>query len=146
MVDTEILGHHIPRGTNVFLMGNGPSILSPAFPIDESLRSASARGAKDRVGTWNVDDIAEFKPDRWLVEEDGRKVFNAAAGPLLTFGLGPRGCYGRRLAYLEMRLVLTLIIWSFELQKCPPDLSGYAAKDGITHAPQQCFVRLAKVQ
>lgn len=127
-------------------MGNGPSVFSPAFPITDSLRSASGRGAKNRVGAWNADDITEFKPERWLVEEDGKKVFDAAAGPLLAFGLGPRGCYGRRLAYLELRLVLLLIIWNFELEKCPVKLSGYEAVDKLTHTPQQCFVRLRKVQ
>ena len=145
-VDVEVLGHHIPKGTDIFLMGNGPSVFSPAFPITDSLRSASGRGAKNRVGAWNADDITEFKPERWLVEEDGKKVFDAAAGPLLAFGLGPRGCYGRRLAYLELRLVLLLIIWNFELEKCPVKLSGYEAVDKLTHTPQQCFVRLRKVQ
>jgi cytochrome P450 len=145
VVDVEVLGHHIPKGTDVFLMGNGPSIFTPAFQIDDSLRSPSALVAKNIVGTWNPDDIADFKPERWLVEGDGRKVFDAAAGPLLTFGLGPRGCFGRRLAYLELRLVLLLIIWNFELQKCPEGLSGYDAVDKLTHAPQQCYIRLTNV-
>jgi cytochrome P450 len=145
MVDATILGHRIPAGTDVFLVGNGPSIFSPAFPIDDSLRSPSALGAKDRIGSWNPDDMAAFKPERWLVEENGMKVFNGAAGPLLTFGLGPRGCFGRRMAYLELKLVLMLIIWNFELQKCPEELSSYAAVDKLTHQPQQCYVRLMKV-
>lgn len=146
VVDVQVLGHHVPKGTNIFLMGNGPSILSPAFQIDDSLRSPSARAAKDRVGTWNSDDISHFKPERWLMEEDGKKVFNAAAGPLLTFGLGPRGCFGRRLAYLELRLVMVQIIWNFELQQCPKELSGYEAVDKLTHAPLQCYVRLRKIE
>ena len=45
----------------------------------------------------------------------------------------------------ELRLFLVLIIWNFELQKCPEELSGYAAVDKLTHAPQQCFVRLKKI-
>jgi cytochrome P450 len=146
MVDTQVLGRQIPKGTDVFLLGNGPSIFSPAFKIDDSLRSQTCLTAKDRIGSWDPQDMAVFNPDRWLVEEDGKQAFNAAAGPLLTFGLGPRGCYGRRLAYLEMRIFVTLIVWSFELQKCPEELSGYAAVDKLTHAPQQCFVRLKKVQ
>jgi cytochrome P450 len=146
VVDVEVLGHRIPKGMDVFFMGNGPSVFSPAFQIDDSLRSPSALAAKNRVGTWNPDDMADFKPERWLVEEDGKKVFDAAAGPLLTFGLGPRGCYGRRLAYLELKLVLLLITWNFELQKCPVELSGYAAIDKLTHSPQQCYVRLTKFQ
>ncbi|EJT67975.1 hypothetical protein GGTG_14448 [Gaeumannomyces tritici R3-111a-1] len=60
----------------------------------------------------------------------------------MPFGLGTRGCFGRRLAYLEQRVSLTLLVWSFELSPCPPELSGYAAVDGLTHRPKQCYVRL----
>jgi len=65
---------------------------------------------------------------------------------LLTFGLGPRGCYGRRLAYLELRLILMLVVWNFELQKCPVGLSSYASVDKLTHAPQQCYVNPQNVE
>lgn len=145
-VDTEILGKRIPKGTDVFFMGNGPSMFSPAFQIDDSLRSPSALAAKDRIGSWDPSDMARFNPERWLIDsEGGGKEFSAAAGPSLVFGMGPRGCFGRRLAYIEMRIFLTLIVWTFELEKCPSALSGYASIDKLTHAPQQCFVRLKKV-
>ena len=88
--------------------------------------------------------MGQFKPERWLVKEGDKEVFNSSAGPLLTFGLGPRGCYGRRMAYLELKLVLVLIIWNFELQKCPPELNNYSAEDKVVHAPQQSYVRLKK--
>ncbi|PVH73733.1 cytochrome P450 [Cadophora sp. DSE1049] len=144
--DVELLGKRIPKGTDVFFMGNGPSIFSPAFQIDDSLRSPTALNAKERIGSWDPSDMAKFNPERWLVDgEKGGKEFSAAAGPLLTFGMGPRGCYGRRLAYVEMKIFLTLIVWMFELQKCPLELSSYKSVDKLTHAPQQCFIRLKKV-
>ncbi|KAK0106349.1 hypothetical protein ONS96_003985 [Cadophora gregata f. sp. sojae] len=144
--DVELLGKIIPKGTDVFFMGNGPSIFSPAFQIDDSLRSPTALSAKERIGSWDPSDMAKFHPERWLVDgEKGGKEFSGAAGPLLTFGMGPRGCYGRRLAYVEMKIFLTLIVWTFELQKCPAELSGYGSVDKLTHAPQQCYVRLKKV-
>jgi cytochrome P450 len=144
MVDVDVLGHRIPKGTAFFLLGNGPSIFTPAFEIDDSLRSPSALAAKERVGAWDPRDMGQFKPERWLVKEGDKEVFDASAGPLLTFGLGPRGCYGRRMAYLELKLVLVLIIWNFELQKCPPELNNYSAEDKVVHAPQQSYVRLKK--
>lgn len=128
-------------------MGNGPGIFSPAFEIDDSLRSKSFLSANDRVGTWDPLDMAKFNPERWLVDsEKGGKEFSSTAGPLLTFGLGPRGCFGRKLAYIEMKIFLTLILWEFELQKCPEALSSYAAVDKLTHAPQQSFVKLKRVE
>ena len=63
-----------------------------------------------------------FNPERWRREETGKEVFDAVSGLLLTFGLGPRGCYGRRPAYLEMKLMLVLLVWGFELQRCPEGL------------------------
>ncbi|RFU74037.1 cytochrome p450 monooxygenase [Trichoderma arundinaceum] len=38
MVDVELLGHRIPKGTGVFSMGNGPGFFAPAFQI-KGLRS-----------------------------------------------------------------------------------------------------------
>jgi cytochrome P450 len=144
-VDVEVLGRRIPKGTDVFLLGNGASIFSPAFEVDDSLRSQSYRAAKDIVGSWDPDGIAAFKPERWLAKEDGKEVFDATAGPLLAFGLGPRGCFGRRMAHLQLKLFIALIIWCFELQRCPEELSSYAAHQKFIRVPQQCYVKLAKL-
>jgi cytochrome P450 len=141
--DTTILGHFVPKGTHVFFLNTGPSFLEPAFDIDESLRSPQARDSK--VGAWAAEDIAVFKPERWLGIENGREVFNSQAGPINSFGLGLRGCYGRRLAYLELRLLLTVLLWKFEFQSCPESLSSYDAVDGVVHGPKKCYVRLSKV-
>lgn len=160
LTDISLLGHRIPKGTDVFFMGNGPSVANPAFPIDDSLRSetfhAAGKKESERYGEWSAEDIGEFKPERWLrlangppssLEKGGEgevMVFDPTAGPLLTFGLGERGCYGKKMAYVEMKLFLTLLVWEFELGKCPESLSSYAAADKLVHAPQQCFVRLKR--
>jgi cytochrome P450 len=146
VVDTEVLGCFIPKGTEVFLMGNGPSFLSPEFEIQDSLRTKSCLESKDKVGAWKHGDMAIFNPDRWLVEDaSGELVFEAAAGPLLTFGLGERSCYGRRMAYLQMKQLMTLIVWNFELHKCSKELSGYEASDKMAHSPQFCYIRPVKI-
>ena len=146
MKDVNLLGYHIPKGTEVFFMGNGPSIFTPAFEIDNSRRNPTYFSTNDRIGSWKATGMADFHPERWLVDDGrGNKVFDAAAGPLLTFGLGERGCYGRKLSYVEMKLIITLIVWNFEMLPCPKELSGYGAIDKMTHGPEQCYVRLAKV-
>jgi cytochrome P450 len=142
--DTTILGHFIPKGTTVFMAQAGNGIMLPPFSIDETKRSESSRAANasGKTPEWDVDDMGKFMPERWL-RENGE--FDSTAGLNLGFGLGVRGCYGRRLAYVETRILLTLIVWRFELGNVPEELSGYEATDGITHKPKQCFLRLTPV-
>ncbi|KZL78207.1 cytochrome P450 monooxygenase [Colletotrichum tofieldiae] len=150
-VDTEVLGHRIPKGTQINMLGTGPSMCQPAFKLDENLRSPSSQKAAvcGNVRAWDeTTDMAAFTPERWLRPSengDGAMVFDPLSGPLLTFGLGTRGCYGRKLAYVEMRLLVTLTVWNFELLPCPKDLSGYDGIEGVTYKPQQAYARLRRV-
>jgi Cytochrome P450 len=129
-------------------MHNGPGYWSEGFEIPDSVRSETARSNKGRqVGSWDPKDLQKFKPERWLVKDEaGNEEYDAMAGPQLLFGLGPRGCFGKRLAYLEERLMLVMIFWTFELKKCPDELSGYTASDKLTRKPHQVFVKLEKAR
>jgi cytochrome P450 len=144
-VDALVLGAVIPKSTEVLLLTQGPSVFSPAFLIDDKLRSAGYLAANDRIGSWDSEDIGQFIPEQWLQEEKGNMVFDPTSGPLLAFGLGPRGCFGRRLAYLEARIMVVALVWGFELQKCPEELSGSGRIDGLTSVPAQCYIRLKKL-
>ncbi|KAK1722412.1 cytochrome P450 [Colletotrichum acutatum] len=129
--DTVILGHVIPKGTTVIVPYKGPSYTEPGYEIEERLRSPSSRKQPPIL------------PDRWLVrDEKGNDEYNASAGPTLPFGLRLRGCFNRKLAYLEMKLLITLLIWSFEFQKCPENLSSYGGITTLTRKPVQCYERL----
>lgn len=53
-----------------------------------------------------------FRPDRWIGEGlagDDRR----ASQP---FSTGPRACLGVNLAYMEMRIALAKLVWSFEME------------------------------
>ncbi|KAJ5171341.1 Cytochrome P450 [Penicillium coprophilum] len=143
MVDTVVLGHHIPKGTNLFLLGNGPDFIEPPIgKIPEDRRSKSCQEMNGRVGSWDPADSNLFQPERWITKEDGKESFDSTSGPHLLFGLGPRGCFGRRMAYLELKIVLVLLLWNFELQSVPATLSSYQAVDKLSHQPRQCYLRL----
>lgn len=122
-------------------------MMSPGFEMDEEQRSAGSQAEKKegRAREWDPSDISSFKPERWLVRREKGEEFDPTAGPFLAFGLGTRGCYGKRLAYLELRILLTLIVWNFELLTCPPELSGYKSVLITTTEPTQCYVRLREV-
>ncbi|PLN84686.1 cytochrome P450 [Aspergillus taichungensis] len=154
--DTTLLGHRIPKGTLVFFLHNSHSMLRPALDVDDSRRSPRTLEARERGQTrsWGEEDIAQFRPARWLVPktqddsdggDDAGLVFDPHAGPTIPFGLGVRACFGRRLAYVEFRIMLIMMIWHFELLKCPDAMSGYAGCLAVVNKPRQCFVRLRMV-
>ncbi|KAG6023414.1 hypothetical protein E4U40_003969 [Claviceps sp. LM458 group G5] len=154
-VDTEILGHHIPKDTSVF-MGIGPSITEPAMPVADEARSPSSRAHSQNLPSWDDDDIAQFAPERWL-KTSGDKTrtgtgefdnveYDCNAGPMLSFGAGTRGCSGKRLAYLEMRIMITLLVWNFTFEKCAVELSSYIERDGLACVPVHCYVTLRRAE
>ena len=146
--DTLVLGHYIPKGTNVFLPNKGPSFTEPGFEIPENSRhESSQKSAKEHgVHRWAEADMNIFLPSRWLTrnEPTGAEVFDLGAGPNLPFGLGLRGCFGRKLAYLELKLLMTLLVWTFDFLCCPEEFSGYDEIESLTRKPAHCYVRLER--
>ncbi|KAG9235555.1 cytochrome P450 [Amylocarpus encephaloides] len=75
-------------------------------------------GTAVSVGSWaashnekNFRDADKFIPERWIekgYDTDRKK----AAQP---FSLGPRGCIGKHLSYLEMRIILGRLLWNFDI-------------------------------
>ncbi|KAK3070360.1 hypothetical protein LTR53_010602 [Teratosphaeriaceae sp. CCFEE 6253] len=127
--DTQVLGHRIPKGTDVFLLSNGPGYLTPPLPVEDSKRSKGSRDSVIKTGIWDVTDIGVFQPERWLsIDDQGAVAFDSRAGPVNAFGMGPRGCFGRKLASLELKILFVLIVWHFELVATPPALSSFAGR------------------
>lgn len=126
------------------MLPNGPSFIAPPFEVDESRRSRTAQKPYSRQPHTHLE---KFDPDRWLAPapsdgDDKKVVFDPTAGPQMAFGWGARGCFGKRLAYLELKIIFTLLLWSFEFGEVPAHLSSWEAVDaGISHKPKQCFVR-----
>jgi cytochrome P450 len=54
-----------------------------------------------------------FHPERWLGDpafaDDCKEAFQ-------PFHVGPRNCIGKNLAYIEMRVILTRVLWNFDVQ------------------------------
>ncbi|KAF4637596.1 hypothetical protein G7Y89_g479 [Cudoniella acicularis] len=79
-------------------------------------------GASVSVDPWssshdpaNFRDCDDFVPERWLEDEEH---YYAGDQPkaMQPFSLGPQGCMGRNLAYMEMRLILSHLIWHFDIR------------------------------
>ena len=93
--DAVVLGHVIPKGTDVFMLTNGPSYKTPPLMIEETIRSRTSRENKEKFGVWDKETIGIFIPERWLSKnEKGEIVFNPSAGYTHPYGVGPRACFG----------------------------------------------------
>ncbi|KAK1702556.1 cytochrome P450 [Colletotrichum acutatum] len=146
LVDTQLLGFNIPKGTEVFCVPNGPGIFTPPIKVDEEQRSRTARyGKSPKIREWSVDDMDEFQPERWLRKDEssGEWIYDSRAGPTLSFGLGPRACFGRAMAYLELRIMVVLFLWNFVLESCGQELSSYDTTQRLSRQPRQCYIKLS---
>lgn len=59
------------------------------------------------------EDAREFRPERW---DELKDVSNTH---FLTFQQGPHSCLGRKFAEIEMKVLLAVLIGSFEFGKVP---------------------------
>ncbi|TFK53892.1 cytochrome P450 [Heliocybe sulcata] len=62
------------------------------------------------------EDADEFRPERWVEKERDEKRARVPSvwSSLLTFGAGPMACIGVRYAILELKVVLSTLLESFE--------------------------------
>lgn len=87
--DIELDGYFIPKGTNVGF--NFYNMCMSEKYFEEPRR---------------------FDPDRW--DRDAGKKFHPFSS--VPFGYGPRSCIGKRLAEMELHLMLARIVQKFELR------------------------------
>ncbi|TEY51922.1 hypothetical protein BOTCAL_0263g00090 [Botryotinia calthae] len=67
----------------------------------------------------NFDSPDEFIPERWLDKSGDRTSMNKQADSenvFHPFSLGTHNCIGQPLAWMEMRLILSRLIWNFHIQ------------------------------
>lgn len=146
MVDTTLLGFQIPKGTDIFIPAEGPGFKSPPLPVDLSLRSETSISLY-KTRAWDEADMASFVPERWLRrDETGKVSYDPQAGPFLAFSHGVRGCFGKRLAYVEMRMVLALLVWNFRFKKLEGELASNASRETMTNGPKFCYISLERVE
>ncbi|KAF3010116.1 hypothetical protein E8E14_001133 [Neopestalotiopsis sp. 37M] len=92
-----IAGHLVPGGTVV------------SMPCWATFQSTANFSRPDK-----------FWPERWLMKETPEGEDRAAFQP---FSYGPGNCLGQNLAWMEMRLIFTKILWNFDIEvpeQCSP--------------------------
>jgi cytochrome P450 len=86
------------------------------------------KGTRVSTATWAMQynstyfpEPTQFCPERWIVGEQGstEESVALAESAFCAFSTGPRGCVGRNMAWLEMRIVLAKLVWRFEVRQHP---------------------------
>lgn len=137
--DCTILGHRIPSGTPIVLMTQDVTH-QEATHSNQELKSAPSSSASpaglESLGIAGPP-LNEFHPGRWVGADGG---FDPNAAASLPFSGGSRGCFGQKIAMLEMRIFLAVLAWNFRFAKLDAGLSRYGSLDGLTRKPSCCFV------
>jgi cytochrome P450 len=114
LADTEVAGIAMPAGTRILLLTR-------------------------KAGMRDVDRAPEFRPERWLEDDDDLAAPDQKS--FLTFGAGPRFCPGRNLAFLEAKTALAMIARNFEISR-DPTAEPVTELLGFTMSPKGLRVRL----
>ncbi|KAK7981987.1 cytochrome P450 oxidoreductase [Apiospora saccharicola] len=147
VVDTEILGCKIPKGTQIAAQN---LLYERPVTVPEELRSENSRAVHSEKRTRGGydgpagDNLQDFVPERWLVrgDKDGQMVFDAYALPRTAFGDGPRGCFGRRLAMHELKIMMTLTTLCLKFAILPEHLDNMRASETLFRKPVSCYANL----
>lgn len=90
-------GHYVPSGTEV--------------SVDNFVMSRDTR---------SFPDPDSFNPDRWIGDDSG--CIKEASRP---FSLGPRACLGVNLAYLEAKIILAAMVYSYDWELVDRNLDWF---------------------
>lgn len=91
----------------------------------------------------NFKDATSFVPERWLGDEryanDDRNVY-------WPFGHGPLNCMGINIAHMELRTILSRLIWNFDMELVPATGDWLDQTGFIVWHRHPLMVRLTKRQ
>ncbi|OLN85229.1 putative sterigmatocystin biosynthesis P450 monooxygenase stcF-like protein 1 [Colletotrichum chlorophyti] len=72
----------------------------------------------------------DFIPERWLDGNDAGDFCNDDKSASQPFSFGPRNCIGKSMAYAELRIVLTKLLWNFDIELMD-ESKGWTSKQKI---------------
>lgn len=81
-------------------------------------------------------DAFRYNPSRWIIE-DGTSAAEVATvqSAFCAFSIGPRGCIGKNMAYMELMVSLASICWLYDMrltQTVPPNKAVESAIEALS--------------
>ncbi|KAH4902845.1 hypothetical protein HBI80_129350 [Parastagonospora nodorum] len=105
----EIDGHHIPAGVDVgvpiYAIHHNPACFPRPF---------------------------NYLPERWLADPSANPLHDRlpdAQAAFNPFSIGPRGCIGKGLAYVELTVTIARVLYLFDMRLAPGTSLGAGGKD-----------------
>lgn len=105
----DIDGHHIPAGVDVgvpiYAIHHNPEYFPQPF---------------------------DFLPERWLSDPSTNPLHDRipdAQSAFNPFSIGPRGCIGKGLAYVELTVTIARVLYLYDLRLAPGTTVGAGGKD-----------------
>jgi len=86
-------------------------------------------------------DSYTYKPERWILSSDiSERDIMRAHTMFNPFSLGPRGCVGRGLAYMEISNALAMVAWNLDFRRPDGPLGRVGeGTEGATDGRQCCY-------
>jgi cytochrome P450 len=105
----DVDGHHIPAGMDVgvpiYAIHHNPTCFPQPF---------------------------EYLPERWLSDASANPLHDRlpdAQAAFTPFSIGPRGCIGKGLAYVELTVTIARVLFLYDLRIAPGSTLGAGNKD-----------------
>lgn len=92
---------------------------------------------------FNFKEPKKFAPERWLGDP---AYANDSKAVLHPFSTGSRDCIGKNLAYTEMRLLLTRLLWKFDVELLPESKGWIDQRVFLFWDKRPLQVKLTKVK
>ncbi|KAI0009074.1 cytochrome P450 monooxygenase-like protein [Xylariaceae sp. FL0662B] len=92
--------------------------------------------------TDNFANPTEFVPERWL--DDAPEPYkDDVKASLQPFSMGPRNCIGKNFAYLQIRQILSRLLWHFDVELCAESENWAAQQAHLLWDMKPLYVKLS---
>jgi cytochrome P450 len=96
---------NVPKGGAVIAGNHLPEGITVGIPCYAMFRSSI-----------NFSSPEEFIPERWLHRNESSPYSKGRQEAYHPFSMGPHGCLGQQLAWVELRVILARLLWNFDME------------------------------